>query len=103
MEVGNSYCVVRQLARLECGGNPMFNEMDCPLLELTDEYKIIPSSAAIAPVSVVHECDSECEYVAGTTQIVEREHIVNKRPLSYVHNYRNFYFSLNVYCMKCVW
>ena len=50
----------------------MYNEMDCPLLELTDEYKIIPSSAAIAALSVVHECDSECKYVAGTTQTVER-------------------------------
>ena len=81
----------------------MYNEMDCPMLELTEEYKVIPSSAAIAPVSVVHECDSDCKHVLGTTQTVEREHILNKGLLSYVHNYRNFYFCLNVYCMKCVW
>ena len=81
----------------------MYNEMDCPLLELTEDYRIIPSSAAIAPVSVVHECDDECKFIAGTKQTVEREQIINKGLLSYVHNYCNFYFCLNVYCMKCVW
>ena len=33
----NSHCVIRRLERLECGGNPVYNKMDCPLLELTED------------------------------------------------------------------
>ena len=68
----------------------MYNELDCPLLELSEHYKIIPSSAAIAPVSILHECDDDCKFVAGTKRTVEREEFVNKGLLIYVHNYRNF-------------
>ena len=98
----NSHCVIRKLERLECSGDPVCNEMDCPLLEFSENYGIIPSSVTIAPVSIVHKCDAECKFITGKKQTVEREEFVNKRLLNYVHNYRNFYFCLNIYCMKCV-
>ena len=66
--------------------------MDCRLLELTEDYKIIPSSAAIAPVSVVYECNDKCKFIAGTKQTVDREEY--KGFLGYVHKCCNFYFVL---------
>ena len=71
-------------------------------LPSTTNYRIIPSSTTISPVSIVHKCDSEYKFITGTKQTVEHEEFVNKRLLNYVHNYHNFYFCLNVYCMKCV-
>ena len=33
------------------------------------------ASATIAPVSIVHKCDSECKFITGTKQTVEREEL----------------------------
>lgn len=75
----------------------MYNELDCPLLELSEHYKIIPSSAVIAPVTILHECDNYCKFIAGTKQTDECEEYINKGLLNYAHN-----FVISIFVSMCM-
>ena len=75
--------------------------MDCPLLELLTDFKIVPLLAIISSVSIVHECTTQCKYVEGAKQTIEKE-LLNRQCLGYVHDTSVVFYCLNVYCMNCV-
>ena len=46
-----SYCVVNTF---DVGGHQLINEFDCPLLELTETFEVVPSVDVLKSVSVIH-------------------------------------------------
>ena len=80
---------------------PATDELGCPLLYLTDTIFIVKTSAVLNAVSVVHKCESSCQFVSRLCpRNVERENISTYR-LEYEHDYcGNYNYCLNVFCMK---
>lgn len=70
---GKNYIILKPLTKLELFGVAIENEVDCPLLEMEERVEVIPSSAIIEAISVVHQCTSTCYY--KTNSMVEREEI----------------------------
>ena len=98
----DSYCILQPLDRIESGGVPIVNELECPLLTLATCSRIVPSSRVVSAVSIAHECGVGCHFQSGTNVLIEREVVASPR-LRYIHDYSNRFFSLNIYCMKCVY
>ena len=94
---GLSLLVVRLLQFMDNSGN---NELDCPLLSMTNLVYCVSAHAVHHPVSVVHECGTSCEFVSTTiTRTVERE-CVTTSGLEYKHDHSNKHYCLNVYCIN---
>ena len=53
------------------------------ILELTSSLYTLPTSLIVSPVSVVHIYNNSCKIIAHT----------------YVHDYSNCLFCLNIYCI----
>ena len=90
---------MQKLHRIDSEGVSILNEQDCPLLELATNSQIIPSRAVTESVSIVHECDLLCHFKNHRITVqIEREEVASTR-LTYVHNYNNRFFCLNIYSM----
>ena len=100
----DSFCVIQQLFQVECGGRPITNEQNCPLLELGCHSHLIVASAILSAVSVVHECSSDCVLEMATSTVTLEREMVDTHRLQYKHNYMydNRFFCLNIYCINSV-
>ncbi len=98
---GRPLCLIRQMQQMEVLGEPITNEYDCPILTMTATVQEVPVSNVLRAVSVVHQCGESCtfENMACTTR-TEREQ-VSCNKLTYIHDFNNNMYCLNVYCM--VW
>ena len=91
---GFSFLLIRlpQVASTE--GN---NDLDCPRLCMTNLFYCIDSHLISHAVSVIHECTSTCNFVSTTvTSTVEHEQVASTA-LTYMHDYSNKNYCLNVY------
>ena len=97
---GQAYCLVRLVEQLELPtGAPILNTFECPLLSLSSNIGMVSASNIRQAVSVVHECGTSCTFKnVIKTRNVEREQ-VDQQKLTFVHDYSNLMFCLNVYCM----
>ena len=87
IKTSNNLCVIRELKpQVTISGTPLLTEFDCPLLELTTNLYTLPTSSIVCPVSVVHICNNSCKIIEHT----------------YVHDYSNCLFCLNIYCIPYV-
>lgn len=95
----HSYSIVQVLQSIDCFGEYIHDEFDCPLLSLTDLLYCIPSKSITHSVSVVHNCTSSCTFLSSSsTKTVEHELIATTQ-LVYHHDPANKMFCFNVYCM----
>lgn len=90
---------MKKLESYEVGGSQILNEFDCPLLEETGRYDVIPSVGVLGCVSVIHECGNSCEFTQLKNVTVERESI-SVRKKGFKHDDSNCMYSLNIYCMN---
>lgn len=93
---GKNYIILKPLTKLELFGVAIENEVDCPLLEMEERVEIIPSSAIIEAISVVHQSTSTCYYKTNSKITVEREEI-NTSYWCLCHDKRNKIYCLNIY------
>ena len=94
------YCIVRLMERMDVNGQCMVNDYDCPLLLFSSQIVTIVPSAVQAAVSVMHECTSSCYFKKqNTCRRIEREDI-DTIHLSYIHDWSNPFYCLNIYCMN---
>lgn len=101
--IHKSFCVVQQLEHMDSYGIPVCNEYDCPLLTLSNLFRCIPSICISHSVSVVHECSASCVFRRIiTTAIVERRRVQTQK-LSFVHDFSNNLYALNIYCMHSIY
>lgn len=94
------WCLVRVFDEMRLPtGAPLVNSLDCPLLCLSTVVETVPSTSIRRAVSAVHECGSTCTFQNQTTsRNIEREEIETCK-LTYVHDFHNLMFCLNIYCM----
>jgi len=90
-----SYCVVQLFVPLL--DQEILNDMDCPLLQCTSNFYVVPSIGVQASISVVHECLGTCIQSRGKRVMTEREETLTN--MNYIkHDYTNDIYSLNLYC-----
>ena len=65
------------------------NSLNCPLMVLTNDLVIVPSSSVENSISICHECGPMCTY---------KEHGNGK--ITYVHDWTNNMYAFNIYCMS---
>ena len=94
---------MRTFEKIVCMGEELKNEFDCPLLEKKERYIAIPTIDVVQSVSILHECTPTCTFSRKThsTSIVERENI-ELNTLTFNHDSKNVYYSLNIYCIPSV-
>ena len=80
-------------------GQRIVNEYDCPFLSMTNLLYCVPSHTVNHAVSVVHECTHTCSFVnCSASKRVEHEDV--QLPYSsFVHDWSNKMYCLNVYCI----
>ena len=100
-ESNHGMCLVQKLESLLApSGVPVLNDLDCPLLLLTQEIHGIGPQCISKSVSIFHECTDSCVLVECTAQCdMEREQ-VEKTKLVYKHDFSNNLFCYNVFCMS---
>lgn len=92
--------MVQLLQRLDSMGTALCNEVDCPLLQLTNVFHCVSSNCIQKSVSIHHECSNSCIFKHGTgSKTIERENVSFKNNLTFHHDYTNNIYCLNVYCM----
>ena len=81
---------------------PLQNDLECPLLTLTNAIIAVSLISVLTEVSIMHECNTTCIFDStGPSSVIdmERESIETNR-LSYIHNLTNdWYCLLNIFCM----
>ena len=97
-------CCVCLVRGFECYtsplGDPILNELECPLLTLTRTIFAVKTKAVKRAVSIVHECTTTCQFVTKMCpRKIEREQVLFSR-LEYEHDYaQNYMYCLNIYAM----
>ena len=84
-------------------GELLTNEIDRPLMMLSNLILAVRSSSILKAVSMVHECSNTCQFVTVPfPSNIERERVSMSR-LQYKHDYsENNMYCLNIYCMDCI-
>ncbi len=98
---GNQLCVIRKI-EFFCSplGDFITNELDCPLLTMTDNIFILESFAIGNAVSIIHECSNSCKFVSKQCpRNIEREQCLTSQ-IEFQHDYSNSMYFLNEYCVN---
>ena len=94
------YSIIRGFENVEFNHEPILNEFDCPLLEMTDRFIAIKTSAILFVAFIVHECTSTCKLTKDIIKrTVEREDNQITIGLALTHDKTNKLYSANIYCM----
>lgn len=99
---GRAVCIVRGLEKvLTPLEEPILDEIDCPLLSLTNTIFTTSSKLIRRSVSIVHQCTDTCHFVEKEwPRVMERETVHSSR-MEYEHDFaNNLMYSLNIYCMN---
>lgn len=97
---GNQFCVIRGFQELLSQGEARKNELGCPLLLLTHMIVTLRASVLLNAVSIMQECDVTCKFLTRQCpRNVERQSL-SFSALDYQHNFYNYNYCFNVYCMK---
>lgn len=95
-----SYCVLQKFEQVFAGGVHIVNEMDCPLLQATDRFDVVPSVDVMGSVSIIHECNNSCSVQQSRTARIERETVTILGGESFRHDLTNKFYSVNTYCIN---
>ena len=98
-ESNHEMCVIRKLdTLLTPHGEPLLSDLECPLLQLSNDLFGVAPSSILKPISVVHACNESCRIIAGPTEHeLERETVGTSR-LVHSHDFSNTLFLYNVFC-----
>lgn len=97
--VQDGYCIVQKMNRIVSGNNAVMNDMECPLLDESHRFELIPSAGVLGPVSVIHECGSSCRLITQSQSKIEREAVITDYK-QYKHDFTNTLYSINIYSMS---
>lgn len=94
-----SYTLLQKFETIS-SGIQTFNEMECPLLELTDRYEVTYSTEILGSVSIIHDCGRSCRMEESRRMTVEREELLVRGTLCMNHDINCKLFALNIYSMS---
>ena len=83
--------------------NMVYGKFRSPLLEETDIKRLIPSTALLEKVSVVHNCDYQCGFAEAEMPVVEEREITNKEKFIFEHDQSNKVHMLNRFYLGESW
>ena len=99
----SSHAYIHQMKTIRDASDTLIlNDRDCPLLTTTHHIKAIATTKILSAVSIIHECMDNCKLTSKRQASVERETVTIPDHYVIQHDYSNGFFSLNIYCMKCV-
>ncbi|XP_028418045.1 uncharacterized protein LOC114542821 [Dendronephthya gigantea] len=75
--------------KIDDNGNIVYGKFRSPLLEETETKRLIPSTALLEKVSVVHNCDYQCGFVDAEMPVVEEREVTNKDKHIFEHDQSN--------------
>ena len=81
---------------------PLQNDLECPLLTLTNTIIAVSPISVLTEVSIMHECNTTCVFESsGPSSAIEVEReIIETNRLSYIHDLTNNWYCLNIFCMN---
>ena len=91
-----SWVVVRPFNELTSGvemNEPILDEFQCPLLDLSNIIYLYPVSFVLTPVSIVNSCSKSCTFKTNRTRQIEHEE-VQTDDLDFEHDWSNSLYSL---------
>ena len=94
----DSYIIVNTMECLKLGDLPIINHIDCPLIEQTERYELLPSTNIHGPISIVHACGNSC-VISNNEVNIEREAVV-VTSFKTKHDFKNTLYVINIYCMN---
>ncbi len=96
---GRTFCILRGLQSPL--GEDITNDIDCPLLSLSNVVFATRSSSVMKAVSVVHDCSDTCQFKnKEVPRNIERKPVSTSRT-EFEHDFiGNSMYCLNIYCMK---
>lgn len=83
----------------EFNGQPITNEMECPLMESNGRFDVILSTCILGCISLIHECETLCTYTSHRKIMIEREEVTISKK-GFEHSGRNNMYAVNIYCMN---
>ena len=83
--------------------NVVHGKFRSPLLEDTEIQRIIPATALLQKVSVVHNCDCQCGFADAEQSVVEEREITNKERYIFQHDLSNKVYILNRFYLGESW
>eukprot|EP00731_Ephydatia_muelleri_P028790 Em0020g434a len=96
---GSVHCLVQGFHELTLpDGQPLVNEYDCPLMDLSTTIFCTAGNNIQRPVSFVHQCSGTCLFkeTGASIRNVERD-IVQEDTLIFKHDWNNTMYCYNVY------
>ena len=99
-KTNTSYCVLQKVDKLLVGGVPVLNEMDCPLVQATQRFRVVPSTAVMGSISLIHECNTSCRVQPQRIAMIERERTAVTGGKTFAHDRKNTFYSINTYCIN---
>ena len=76
------------------------NELDCPLIEESHRYAVIPSVSVLHSISILHECGTSCTLQTSLKTCMEREDIAITSRYMIKHDKNYKFYCINSYCMN---
>ena len=83
--------------------NVVYGKFTSPLLEEKEIKILIPATALLQKVSVVHNCDYRCGFVDAELPVVEEREINNKERYIFEHDLSNKLYVLNRFYLGESW
>ena len=84
-------------------GDIVQGKFGSPLLEETEEKRLVSATAILEKVSVVHNCDHRCAFMDGELAVVEEREVANKERYIYQHDFSNKVYLLNRFYLGESW
>lgn len=92
-----SFLLIQKLERFLVSNIPIWNELDCQLIEETHRHEVISSMTILGSISIVHQCGSSCTVTHTQTIPVEREQVLLQSTQGVKHDRNNKMYCINSY------
>ena len=84
-------------------GDVLHGKFMSPVLQKSEERRLISTKNILEKVSLVHNCDNRCSFVNTDNPIVEEREIVTSERCVYQHDLSNKYYLLNRFYLGESW
>ena len=83
--------------------NVVRGKFQSPLLQDTGIQRIVPATALLEKVSVVHNCNAQCYFTDAEQSVVEERESTNRQKYIFQHDLSNKVYILNRFYLGESW
>ena len=96
---GTVFCIIQGFQPCISNAVPLLSHHDCPIFELTKTIFTTEATNVSKSVSFVHLCADSCKFEEASASVLLEQEEVDAPGLHFIHDYRNYMYCYNVYCM----